>query len=106
LWKVEDEATSELMKIFYTEMLKNGKTPAEALRLAQNNIRQHSRWSAPHYWAGFTLQGEYRYVVNSSRGWQTYQVVLLSTIAMLVFAIGTYLFVSRRNRKSAKRTTA
>ena len=90
LWKVEDEATSELMKIFYTEMLKNGKTPAEALRLAQNGIRRQSRWSAPHYWAGFTLQGEYRYVVNSSRGWQTYQIVLLSVAGVLMFGTGTY----------------
>lgn len=84
LWKVEDEATAELMKRFYVEMLKNGKTPAEALRLAQNSIRQIPEWSAPHYWAGFTLQGEYRYVVNSSRGWRTYQIVLLSVIPVLL----------------------
>ena len=97
VWKVEDEVTAELMKRFYTEMLKNGKTPAEALRLAQNSIRQEPQWSAPHYWAGFTLQGEYRYVVNTSRGWRTYQIVLLSAVAALVLAIGTYLFL-----KSAK----
>ena len=86
LWKVEDEATAELMKRFYTEMLKNGKTPAEALRLAQNSIRQEPGWSAPHYWAGFTLQGEYRYVVNSSRGWATYQIVLLTAVAVLLIS--------------------
>jgi CHAT domain-containing protein len=96
LWKVEDEATAELMKSFYTEMLKNGKTPAEALRLAQNSIRQNPQWSAPHYWAGFTLQGEYRYVVNSSRGWQVYQVVLISGIVLLVLAAGAYLWRRRR----------
>ena len=88
VWKVEDEATAELMKRFYTEMLKNGKTPSEALRLAQNSIRQEPQWSAPHYWAGFTLQGEYRYVVNVPRGWRTYQIVLLSTIVALALAIG------------------
>ena len=105
LWKVEDEATSELMKIFYTEMLKNGKTPAEALRLAQNSIRQDSRWSAPHYWAGFTLQGEYRYVVNSQRGWSIYQIILLSVGAVLALSITTYFFL-RRYRQSGKRTAA
>ena len=84
LWKVEDQATAELMRLFYIEMLKKGKTPAEALRAAQNSIRQDPRWSAPHYWAGFTLQGEYRYVVNSSRGWRRYSV---STIAAAFFLL-------------------
>jgi CHAT domain-containing protein len=93
LWKVEDEATAELMKRFYTEMLKNGKTPAEALRLAQNSIRQEPQWSAPHYWAGFTLQGEYRYVVNSSRGWAMYQIVLMSVVAgVLICVFGVFLW--------------
>lgn len=93
VWKVEDEVTAELMKRFYTEMLKNGKTPAEALRLAQNSIRQEPQWRAPHFWAGFTLQGEYRYVVNSARGWQTYQIVLLSIAAvLLVCASGAFLW--------------
>jgi CHAT domain-containing protein len=87
LWKVEDETTAELMKRFYTEMLKNGKTPAEALRLAQNSIRQEPQWSSPHYWAGFTLQGEYRYVVNSSRGWATYQIVLLSVVVVILISV-------------------
>jgi CHAT domain-containing protein len=84
LWKVEDEATAELMRIFYSEMLKNGKTPAEALRAAQNAIRQKPEWSAPHYWAGFTLQGEYRYVVNSSPGWRRYSVAIVAAIFLLL----------------------
>lgn len=95
LWKVEDEATAELMKRFYTEMLKNKKTPSEALRLAQNSIRQEPQWSAPHYWAGFTLQGEYRYVVNVSRGWRVYQIVLLAAAAVLI-VFGLYAFLRRR----------
>lgn len=100
VWKVEDEATAELMKRFYTEMLKNGKTPSEALRLAQNSIRLEPQWSAPHYWAGFTLQGEYGYVVNVPRaGWRTYQLILLSTIAVLALAGGAYLFLRRKSAK-------
>jgi CHAT domain-containing protein len=86
LWKVEDEATAELMKRFYVEMLKNRKTPAEALRAAQNSIRQEPQWSAPHYWAGFTLQGEYRYVVNSSQGWRRYSVAIVAAILFLLLA--------------------
>jgi CHAT domain-containing protein len=84
LWKVDDAATAELMKRFYTEMLQNRKTPDEALRIAQNSIRQTPRWSAPHYWAGFTLQGEYRYVVNSNRGWRRYSMLIVIGLLMIV----------------------
>jgi CHAT domain-containing protein len=64
LWKVDDEATAELMKQFYTNMLQKGMTPAAALRAAQNTIRQKPEWSSPYYWAAFTLQGEYRQTIN------------------------------------------
>ena len=92
LWKVDDEATSELMKRFYTEMLQNRKTPDEALRIAQNSIRQNPRWSAPHNWAGFTLQGEYQYVVNSKRGWRRYSTLIVIGLVgiVLVSAGGFY----------------
>lgn len=60
LWKVDDAATAELMKRFYTNMLQQGMTPAAALRAAQNSIRQDPQWRSPYYWAAFTLQGEYR----------------------------------------------
>jgi CHAT domain-containing protein len=88
LWKVDDAATAELMKRFYIEMLGNRKTPDEALRIAQNSIRQIPQWRAPHYWAGFILQGEYRYVVNSERGWRRYST-LISTGIVLVFLMTT-----------------
>lgn len=60
LWKVDDEATAELMKYFYTNMLKKGMRPAAALREAQNTLRQNPQWQSPHYWAGFILQGEFK----------------------------------------------
>jgi CHAT domain-containing protein/Tfp pilus assembly protein PilF len=58
LWKVDDEATAELMKRFYEKMLKDGMTPAEALRAAQTSMSEQRRWSNPYYWAGFIIQGE------------------------------------------------
>jgi CHAT domain-containing protein/tetratricopeptide (TPR) repeat protein len=60
LWQVDDESTAELMKRFYRAMLKEGRRPAEALRTAQLEMMRHPRWSAPFYWAGFVLQGEWR----------------------------------------------
>lgn len=64
LWKVDDEATAELMRQFYSNMLQKGIAPAAALRAAQNSIRQRPEWRSPHYWAAFTLQGEYRRVIK------------------------------------------
>jgi len=57
LWKVEDAATAELMKRFYRALLKEKQTPAEALRTAQNELRQIPRFSNPRHWAGFTCTG-------------------------------------------------
>ena len=59
VWEVDDRATAELMKLFYSNMLKRGMKTGEALRAAQNSIRQRPEWRSPHYWAAFTLQGEY-----------------------------------------------
>jgi CHAT domain-containing protein len=60
LWQVDDLATAGLMKRFYQGMLKDGMRPAEALRTAQIEMSKQKRWSAPYYWAGFVIQGEWR----------------------------------------------
>jgi CHAT domain-containing protein/tetratricopeptide (TPR) repeat protein len=60
LWKVDDEATSELMRHFYDGMLRDQKPPAAALHYAQMQMMRQQRWSAPFYWAGFVLNGEWR----------------------------------------------
>jgi CHAT domain-containing protein len=90
LWKVDDEATAELMKRFYTNMLQRGMTPAAALGAAQNSIRQEPQWRAPYYWAAFTMQGEYRQVIrpaqskaHRSLGWILAGVLLLSLVGLV-----------------------
>ena len=60
LWKVDDDATAELMIKFYRGMLKEGKRPAEALRAAEVEMSKSDQWKSPHYWAAFVLQGEWR----------------------------------------------
>lgn len=59
-WRIDDRATADMMKRFYTAMLKDGLRPAAALRAAQVSMLQDKRWQSPHYWAAFTLQGEWR----------------------------------------------
>jgi CHAT domain-containing protein/tetratricopeptide (TPR) repeat protein len=60
LWSVDDRATSLLMRRFYEHMITGGLRPAAALRQAQIDMSRDSQWQSPYYWAGFSLQGEWR----------------------------------------------
>jgi CHAT domain-containing protein/Tfp pilus assembly protein PilF len=60
LWPVKDDSTAVLMVSFFRSMIKQGKRPAAALRATQIEMLKSNRWSAPHYWAAFVLQGEWR----------------------------------------------
>jgi CHAT domain-containing protein len=53
LWKVDDQATGELMAGFYNALKKTGKL--EALRQAQLSARK--KYPHPYYWASFQLTG-------------------------------------------------
>jgi len=55
LWNISDEATSVLMKEFYSNMLQIGKV--QALREAQIKMIQSSEFSQPFYWAAFNITG-------------------------------------------------
>ena len=52
LWKVPDEETKELMRIFYKELL-NGSTPHQSLKIAQQQMMAGGK--TPYYWARFIL---------------------------------------------------
>jgi CHAT domain-containing protein len=60
LWQIDDRASAEFMKRFYEAMLGQKLRPAAALRAAQVSMSQDPRWHEPHYWAAFTLQGEWK----------------------------------------------
>jgi CHAT domain-containing protein len=60
LWQVDDLATAELMRRFYRGMLVEKRTPAAALRAAQQQLATTRRWRSPYYWAPFILQGDWR----------------------------------------------
>ena len=64
LWKVDDYATAELMKNFYRELSAKNLAPSEALRNAQIKLRQNPNFNSPFYWAGFTVQGEFRQPIS------------------------------------------
>jgi CHAT domain-containing protein len=60
VWNVDDRASALLMSRFYQQMLTGHLTPAAALRKAQLSLLAEPRWSDPHYWAAFGLQGEWK----------------------------------------------
>jgi CHAT domain-containing protein/predicted negative regulator of RcsB-dependent stress response len=60
LWKVDEQATVELIKRFYEKIEKGGLTPVAALKEAQTSLMKQKKWKHPYYWAGFTLQGEWK----------------------------------------------
>jgi CHAT domain-containing protein len=101
LWQVDDRATAELMKYFYTNMLQRGMGPAAALRAAQNEIRSQPKWSSPYYWAGFTFQGDYDLEIRAKRPAARFGYEWLIAgvgLALMLSAIGYWLLRCRQSR--------
>ena len=106
LWKVDDEATAELMKHFYREMLKDGLPPAAALRKAQVMMWNQKPWRSPYYWAAFVLQGEYRERIDIGDHTQSStRKIVAAGVIVLVFSIGG-LYARKRRRRNAMQTSA
>lgn len=103
LWKVDDEATAELMKRFYANMLLKEMTPAAALRDAQNSVRRETQWSSPFYWAAFTLQGEYRNTIKTAKAIEPYsyrnKFAIIAGLSILCGCFALWIYF-RRHRKA------
>jgi CHAT domain-containing protein/tetratricopeptide (TPR) repeat protein len=95
LWKVDDDATAELMTRFYREMLEEKKSPAAALREAQVTMWRQRHWHAPYYWAAFVLQGEYGGKIEVGRGPRRVAPLLLRAAAALIASLSC-LYACRR----------
>jgi CHAT domain-containing protein len=57
LWSVSDRSTAELMTEFYRTLMREDKSPGQALRSAQRELRAKPGYSHPFYWAPFILIG-------------------------------------------------
>jgi CHAT domain-containing protein len=85
LWKVDDEATAELMKHFYAGLFEKGLSSAAALREAQLAMRQEKRWQEPYYWAGFVIQGQY--AGNGPKGYQLTPAMKLAGLGFVALGL-------------------
>lgn len=54
LWKVDDQATSLMMRTFYRNLVQ-GKGKRESFKAAQNEVRKSCPDSNPYYWAAFIM---------------------------------------------------
>lgn len=105
LWRVDDRATAQLMRLFYAGMLQEGLPPGEALQAAKEKLRRDPHWQAPYYWAGFVLVGEYREPIKvESR--RDLRLTFLAVLFGLVTLCGLYLVIRRRRASSSDRSTA
>jgi CHAT domain-containing protein len=60
LWKVDEEATMVLVRSLLLNAERKGLPYGAALREAQLAVRAEGRWRAPYFWAGLTVQGDWR----------------------------------------------
>jgi CHAT domain-containing protein len=95
LWKVDDMATAALMGNFYEGMLRDGLTPAAALRAAKMKMWRQERWRHPYYWAGFIVQGDGDLNPPSVANGTQYSYFLI--MALLPVGVG-FLWVGLRRR--------
>ena len=60
LWKVDDSATAEFMKRFYTNHLQKAMSASKALQQTKNEMKKIKRYQSPYYWSAFTLLGDWK----------------------------------------------
>jgi CHAT domain-containing protein len=56
-WRVDSDATRQLMHLFYAGLL-SGKTPTTALRAATSVLRNTAGYQNPYYWGSFAVFGK------------------------------------------------
>jgi CHAT domain-containing protein len=99
LWKVDDEATAQLMKYFYEALFNKGMSPAAALRDAQLALSQHKRWQSPYYWAGFVIQGNFDEQHKFASPWLSRnQITVLAVVGGTLLLVATMVLIRRRRR--------
>jgi CHAT domain-containing protein/tetratricopeptide (TPR) repeat protein len=91
LWKVDDDATAELMGHFYNALLQEGKPPAAALKKAKEAMWAQKRWHQPYYWAAFILQGEYKHNITTRNEALSTSMKAMLLAAVLLSLIGVLL---------------
>lgn len=65
LWSVSADATADLMKEFYSNLIEKKMSRGESLAEAQRSLLQNEKYKHPFYWAPFILAGDWRQLKDS-----------------------------------------
>ena len=57
LWAIDDDATLEFMKLFYSHLAK-GKSASESLNKAMKGMRESDKFNEVKHWVPFVLIGD------------------------------------------------
>jgi CHAT domain-containing protein len=95
-WPIDDRATAEFMRSFYGH-LSAAAPVAEALRLAQLDLKSRREFSHPFYWAGFAVAGDGSRVVPVEKAARAPAWILLAAAAAAA-AAGLWYRARRRTR--------
>ena len=95
LWKVDDKASAELMKYFYTFLIYDRMSLSEALRSAKLKMSTQPKWKSPYFWSGFVLQGEYRNNLQADSRPSSNLWMIAKLMSALLFVIGVIFMLKK-----------
>jgi len=87
LWKIDDQATAEMMKYFYTYVINDKMSLSEALRNAKLKMSKQKKWQSPYFWSGFVLQGEYKNKIVADNYRKSNFLTIVGLMSLLSFII-------------------
>lgn len=102
LWRVDDEATRELMVAFYKELVA-GTSKDGAVLAARTTLRNNPNYAHPYYWSAMKLTGNAGPIqLRQRHGWRGVLLVGL-VLAVSILTFGLY---CRGRRMRSKGITA
>lgn len=99
-WKIDDEATLQLMKDFYSGLASENLPPSQALRNAQLKMSRSQIYRSPFYWAAFNFQGDFRRTPSLSTGRQKDLYPFMISVFVLSAFFLIYRYLKRRKGKA------
>ena len=78
-WKIDDNASKQLMSDFYEIIGSENVAPSKALQKAKIRMFKNSEYKSPFYWSAFTIHGDFQNRVSLKRSfdYRTYGLGLL-----------------------------
>jgi len=86
-WKVDDNASLQLMDNFYEFMANERLTPSQALSKAQIKMFRKSNYKSPFYWAAFSIHGDFQKRIDIRAPFAYRKYFLLLGILLVLWGV-------------------